>query len=761
MEMEKFSESLSLFTNDIENPVLQDSLKSLERLKGNKVTILDWKNGRIAIPIEINVDLPSLGNFENLDIREIEPVILVFDLINYPVSAPRVYTDRLNFPKNNLAHLYVAINNQPPAFCYVRGNTDEWYANKRIEDLVIRISNWLRDAATGELTENGEQYEPLRLEGYSGSIIYDYDIVLNVVTNNAAFEFGKKFSIALFERASITERYTFNFIKLITDKNALTTIKDVDEERKKDKEDITRKKYYYGYILWNEKYEVKKEYEVNIPRSWEQFKLFCEYYNIKHEEFEKFIATYSTINEYIYFPVIIGICRPNQLIGYSSNIEFINLRLRVDSDDVKDGKIVNNISIDVLSHNQPLTHKLASHISDRNIDTDEKHVIFGCGAIGSKLIMHLARSGQTNLMLIDPDYISPHNLVRHTLFGDDVGQNKAVAVAEKIKKIYPYEKIKIIGGPSFKEGLIDKKETFENFNWVLDFTASEAFFNKLALLKSLDDNKIASASISDFGNLGIMYIEGESRKPRVDDLQSYLYSLSKSDGNIKKWLQSEQQSTRSNNLIVQIGVGCNSETTILSDDKISSHASYFSGALKIKMAKSSKDGKIYLNRIIDTEDYRIETQVINVKPFDTFQAVNDASWTIRFKSGILEHLRREFSIAGKNETGGVFVGVSNYKTKTIHITDSVKAPLDSKSSSTQFIRGYTGLSEKISEIESSSGGQIGYIGEWHTHPEGPNTLSHQDMTSVNQHKEECSKLQPPLPVFLSIITPNGIFSYVF
>lgn len=759
--MEKFSNSLSVFVDDIENPVLQDSLKSLKKVTGNDLKILDWGNGRIAIPLEINIDLPSLGNFENLDIRQIEPIFLVFDLINYPVSAPKVYTDRLDFPKNNLAHLYVAVNNRPPAFCYVRGNADEWYANKRIEDLVIRISNWLRDAATGELTEDGGQYEPLRLEGYSGSIIYDYDTILSVINSNAAIQFGKRFAIALFERSNLESQNTYKFTKLITDKNALTTIKEVDEERKKGKEDVTSKKYYYTFIIWSDESDINKDYEVNIPSSWTEFKSFCEFYNIKYEEFEKFIATYSDINDNIYFPVIIGIRRPKQLTGYSSNIEFVNLRFKMNSDDLKDGKVVNDIPIQMLKHNQPLTHKLARKISGDSININDRSVVFGCGAIGSKITMHLARSGQANLTLIDPDHVSPHNLVRHSLFADDIGENKADALSEKINKIFPFEQQKVISGPSFKEGLIDKKETFDNYNWVLDFTASDAFFNKLVTVKSLHDCNIASASISNFGNLGIMYKEGEFRNPRIDDLQVYLYSLSENDEVIQSWLSEEQLAVSSNNLLVQVGVGCNSETTILSDDKISSHASYFSGVLKKEMTKNSKKGKIYLNRIIDEDDYRIQNQIINVNPFETFQAVNDPSWTIRFKDGIIEQLKDEFFNSGRNETGGVFVGVCNYKTKTVHITLSITAPVDSKANSTQFIRGYDGLAEQISEIERKSGGQIGYIGEWHTHPDGPNFLSQQDMISVDLHKAECSKLQPPLPVFLSVITPDGLFPYIF
>lgn len=760
MEMEKFSGSLPTFSSVIENPALRDSLQSLEVLNGYKLQILDWGNGKIAVPYEISVDLPSLSNFENIDIREKEPIILVFDLVNYPLSAPKVLTDRLDFPKNNLAHLYIAVNNRPSGFCYVRGNPDEWYANKRIEDLVIRISNWLRDAATGELTENGEQFEPLRLEGYTGTIIYDYNTLIGIVKGDNAFHIREQLAIALFERPKQAERYTYKFIKPLTAENALSTIKEVDEERKKNKEDVTRKNYHFAYVLWNEEGFISKEYYVNLPRNWEEFKLFCDFYSLNYDQLEELIAT-SDGNSFVHFPVIVGIRRPKPLIGYSSDVEFINLRFRVDVDDIKDGKIINNISIDLLSHNQPLTIQQASHISDCKVDMNSKIAVFGCGALGSKVVMHLARSGQTNLTLVDPDQISPHNLVRHALFGEDEGENKAVALAERIKKIYPYETLKVYSGPSFKDGLIDKKETFDKYNWVLDFTASEAFFNKLTIVKSMDERSVASASISDLGNLGILYKEGKNRNPRIDDLQAYLYSQSPHDKKVSDWLQREQLTINSNNIMVRVGMGCNSETTVLSDDKVSSHASYFSGVLKREMTAPSKEGKMYLSRIIEALDYTIETQAISIRPFKVLSALNDPGWVIRFKDGIIEQIEQVSFKAGKNETGGVFVGICNYKTKTIHVTDCINAPIDSKADATHFIRGHEGLSDEIREIKNNSGGQIGYIGEWHSHPEGPNILSQQDMNSVYRHKTEFEQLNPPLPVFLSIVTPDGLHPYIF
>jgi len=181
MEIEVFSKELQLFSGTIENLALRDSLKSLSIIQERELPILQWDEMRIAVPIKLRIELPSLGNYNDIDIRECEPLILVFSLNDYPAKAPIVFSDRLDFPKDKLAHLYIAQSGRPPAFCYVRGDSDEWYANKRIDDLVVRVRNWLRDAAVGNLTEDGGQFEPLRLEGYNGIVVYDYDKLANII----------------------------------------------------------------------------------------------------------------------------------------------------------------------------------------------------------------------------------------------------------------------------------------------------------------------------------------------------------------------------------------------------------------------------------------------------------------------------------------------------------------------------------------------------------------------------------------------------
>ncbi|ULT39574.1 hypothetical protein KRR40_32245 [Niabella defluvii] len=90
----------------------------------------------------------------------------------------------------------------------------------------------------------------MRLEGYTGTIIYDYNTLTGIVNGDNAFHFKEQLAVALFERPKQAERYTYKFIKPLTAGNVLTTIKEVDEERKKTRKTLPGKiiitPMYYG-----------------------------------------------------------------------------------------------------------------------------------------------------------------------------------------------------------------------------------------------------------------------------------------------------------------------------------------------------------------------------------------------------------------------------------------------------------------------------------------------------------------------------------
>jgi hypothetical protein len=278
--------------------------------------------------------------------------------------------------------------------------------------------------------------------------------------------------------------------------------------------------------------------------------------------------------------------------------------------------------------------------------------------------------------------------------------------------------------------------------------------------KEIDHIRICRGNISDRGNLGVLLFEGKDRNPRLDDLQILLYSTYRQSDLVSSWLKREADKS-SDSIHLTVGVGCNSETIILADDMVSSHASYFSLIIKEEVKKPVSDnGKIFLHQFDNTTCSNSTTQ-ITVPPLVVLPAVNDPSWEIRIKPGIIEAMKSEMGIAMPYETGGVFIGVANYKSRTIHVVDLIDAPPDSKSNSVCFFRGISGLPEKVGEVNTGSGQQLGYIGEWHSHPLGPNALSPTDMKTVRRVKKEFSELATPLPVFLMIITPTNILPYVF
>jgi len=79
---------------------------------------------------------------------------------------------------------------------------------------------------------------------------------------------------------------------------------------------------------------------------------------------------------------------------------------------------------------------------DRHSALSQKRVaIVGCGSLGSKVALSLARSGVTRFTLVDDDVLMPDNLVRHQLDWLSVGHGKAEALKAAMLLVRPYAEI--------------------------------------------------------------------------------------------------------------------------------------------------------------------------------------------------------------------------------------------------------------------------------------------------------------------------------
>lgn len=516
MAQNLYSKQLKVFSGELPSEI-QCSIQYIKTLiNKRKLDIFEWDESSVAISVALTVELPPRGNYQDIDIREKEPVIIVFNKSTYPHKAPRAFSDRLDFPKRKLAHLYVSKEGKPAPFCLTRGNIDEWFAEKEIRDYIFQIKSWLCDAASGELASDNNQYEPLRLEGYYGSYVYKYKELADYVNTQHT---KKKYAIGLFYEVQAFDKNAPISLKLLGIIDSSGDVSSILKKYQEYKDENNIKKIMLGLICWDEKLSVNGEYLVDLPSNYQELINFCNTLDI---DINPTIRSFLVIKpEKNYLPLIVAIKRSNSIIGYNSDIEFVNFIVFVSKEEAEK-KVPNANSLVIFQeHIEPLSLEKAKEVSGTKNDLG-KLVVAGCGALGSKIIMHLIRAGHANMILFDDDDFSAHNLARHSLFPQQVGKNKAIAIKDVAGEFYKFDDLKdVIPIPIKAESLV---EMFLNdANWFLDFTASKSFFNhQIKNIKETSAN-ICKGTMLDNGNLGVLFIEGKNRSPRLDDLLVLTY----------------------------------------------------------------------------------------------------------------------------------------------------------------------------------------------------------------------------------------------
>jgi len=763
MAVSRYSELLDYKNGqDIKNPDLIHSLHNLmDYLEVKELEILEWSDVAIAIPLTVNVNLPSLGTYEGVDIRSKEPILIVLYPDFYPMTGPRVYPDRLDFPRKMLGHLYVPVDGKPPGFCLVREDIDEWYAGKQLKDVVIRAANWLQDAATGELVINNGQFEPLRLEGFTGKMSYRYDDLAGVIAQKKSVVEGLGYAMALFEHVSKDDGHHFRFIESMHDTPSIrSALQKMEKEEKKDVEDASRKDYSFGFILWAKNDTAYRHYDIDLPKNWAEFTVYFNQYGLDVESFSKGFGAIANGAPAGQAPVVVAIKRPAPMIGFTSDLELLNFHVELNAERISEEGIKGDAEVVFKKHVQTLDEAKAKEISGFVAKLEGHSLFAGLGALGMRIALHLAKSGDMKFTYADKDKLEQHNFIRLPLSARHGGRKKITALLHELLLLYTDGDFIIEGAKVLDNASRSDLESKE-YEWIMDFTASPLFLSELVRAKVPGHPRVVRGIISDFGDLGILLEEGKGRNPRVDDLQMSLYATAGNHPGISAWLQREAKaSVHSTNIAT--GLGCSSETTVLANDIIDVHAGLFSGAIKSATHEDqAAEGKIYLNQIIYQPFFQSKSELITVKPFDVVTCINDDNWEVRYAAGILDKMRAKMKKAYPKETGGVFLGRANHKTRVLHVVDLIDAPKDSKSSKVCFFRGVKGLKATIDDAVLKSGNQVGYIGEWHSHPKGPEGMSTVDAVTVARFKSEYEGYTTPLPVFLTIITPNSILPFIY
>ena len=249
--------------------------------------------------------------------------------------------------------------------------------------------------------------------------------------------------------------------------------------------------------------------------------------------------------------------------------------------------------VDPLLNFSPLDTSKAQELSGTKALGNTRMLIVGCGALGSKLVMHMARAGLTNMTLVDHDSLWPHNLVRHSLLANSLGKNKADALREEIARMYGGQrkaKSEQCNGRDIFHG--NKKHLLKEKAWFVDATASKAFQQTVVHSDFPGKIRVMRAELVHEGQIGIMSIEGRDRNPRLDDIEAHLLTLAYENDYLSDWLKAESLAAESElqSEGIAVGMGCHTFTMEMADDVISSHAALISMGFRRQIQEASNAG---------------------------------------------------------------------------------------------------------------------------------------------------------------------------
>ena len=354
----------------------------------------------------------------------------------------------------------------------------------------------------------------------------------------------------------------------------------------------------------------------------------------------------------------------------------------------------------------------------------EKHFsLIGVGAIGSHILNNCLRSGYGKWTIIDHDYFWPHNIARHVLTSNDIGYSKVTSLEKVASHIqYDSDLVAIASDVFGKDNSVIV--AFGQSDIILDASASIAVERHLALDVQSDARRI-SCFLNPQGTATIMLLESVDRSARLDLLEMQYY---------RELLKNEKYSDHMSLPETMVYSGtCRSISSRISQDNISLSAALCCKA--IKLHTSNTNGEIII--------WTHATDSVEKESFmaDKWITHEQGGWKIELSLSLLGEMRTDREKALPNETGGVLIGAYDITRKRIYVVYQVRAPEDSISSPTSFIRGCANLPERLKYIHETTLDNLTYIGEWHSHPSVNTQRSADDVklhkAIVGYNRENC------------------------
>jgi len=687
----------------VENNYLMKFARKFAKEHKSVINIYDnYTNDKdlTCFDIDIKVNLPSsykANSKTDKDVRNIERVILEFPK-KFPYKAPKVYL-RDDFNRN-FPHINPITDKFNP--CIFEGSVDELLQQQSWMDGILdQLIDWLETSASNSLINPEQGWEPMRVDDNNGMIVYEAEELLRKHIKEK--KFALQVSYKYFKTSLLVAR-----------------ISEIPIDQSKD-----------SYMFCFSSTRISSEY---LPYNIKNFTNLVEF--AKQNSIDNFKDSVNNNYEKLVEEKIqtlflsFFIQRPYIVIGTNSDIEILHFALELKKHNKKN-EVHQNANVSILSGLNFSDTKLLQQFSGaKQVVKGNKMIMqIGCGSLGSKIALHLARNGNDNFHLIDEKYFVPNNNARHALFSSS-SLNSKVELLQKAMQEIGLKNINAISKNIFD---IDDFEA-TNEDIIIDSTASLSVNNYLT--KKEFEGRLIHTSLYNNGTIAFVGVEGKNREVKIIDIISLMYHKCTEDNEIAKRITDTHASYQS------IGQGCGSFTTVSSDATISISSAGMSNLIQSKINNGFTDNGEFLLGIMDENSLGMSWKITAIEQLNVqfIKGLQGEDWEIRIFQNVLDDIKIESKKWNDLETGGILIGHIFIPTQTIVITGQIEAPEDSERGKTKFNSGIKGLSEKLKSIENSSAGMITQLGTWHSHPNSSSNPSIIDLESKKKMYEDRNEM---------------------
>jgi hypothetical protein len=677
--------------------------------------------GGVEIAATISVSLPSRfradGKTPN-GIRATEPCWFVFS-DGWPFAAPKVWL-REGFPLN-LPHINPHQMGERVNPCLFEGSSDELLQHLGLDGIVDQLSEWLTKAAAAQLINLEQGWEPTRRDSISSVIVFSAEEAIEKTPLDGSFlvtqglYFAHASGLLAFAHDglaatppvfSIDNRESG--VDYAAGKLPIVFARGVD--------DIGRPKEVSFYAPENvndlrsllNKAELVGASSENLSKL---LKAFAQEQLLQNEWKEGVTAI-----------VVLLVHRPANLIGAPGrNVEMLPYVVRFS------GAFHDLISEACPAyHSHRVSPELLSMASGR-VKTSQKVkiVMLGCGSLGSKIALHLGRSGIGNIAFVDNEAMYPHNGARHALIPPRTSfsyPSKAIMMERALNELghtdcMAYE-------INAKVPLLDCSRGDDVFGQdeavIIDTTASLSVAAVSVISPSLSNAKAArrllQAGMYAQGKVTYLLSEGVNRGVMACDLTAHLFEMCRHSSLLRRSLEGNGPSLTS----IFVGDNCRSLTMPMADSKVSRAAALISSQIESWLADGLPESGQLCIGIEDDAGVGMTWIREQLAPtMELIPANTDAqNWKVRVLSSVVKSIDEAARHWDGSETGGALIGHISESTRTIIVAGLIDAPTDSVRAPTTFTLGVIGLSSALKAAYDQSIGYLHYIGTWHSHPMG-------------------------------------------